>query len=71
MLVEDVKIGVILALAPSQVQIHCNLNSHTLRSCSEVRTLLFEYCRAQTDLASGGVVPLDFLDVGQRRGQEG
>ena len=30
---EDVKIGVILALAPLQVQNHCHLYSHILRCC--------------------------------------
>ena len=60
---EDVKIGVILALAPSQVQNHCHLNSHILKSHAEVRTMLFGYCPAQTDTDG-------FLDVGQRQRQE-
>ena len=46
---EDVKIGVILALAPLQVQNHCHLNSHIVRSYAQVRTMLFDYCRAQAD----------------------
>ena len=41
---EDVKIGVIFALAPSQVQNHCHLNSHILKSYAQVRTMLFDYC---------------------------
>ena len=56
---EDIKIGVILALAPLQVQNHCHLNSHILRSYAQVRTMLFDYCRAQADTAAGGAVPMD------------
>ena len=40
----DVKIGVILALAALQVQDHCHLNSHILRSYAQVRTIFFDYC---------------------------
>ena len=40
----DVKTGVILALAALQVQDHCHLNSHVLRSCAQVRTIFFDYC---------------------------
>ena len=46
MLDEDVKIGVILA---PQVENRCHLNSHILKSYAQVRTMLFDYCRAQTD----------------------
>ena len=56
---EDVKIGVPLALAPPQVQNHCHLNSHILKSDAQVRTMLFDYCRAQADTAAGDVVPMD------------
>ena len=35
---EDVKIGVILALAPPQVQNHSHLNSHILKSYEQVKT---------------------------------
>ena len=52
---EDVKIGVIVALAPPQVQDHCHLNSHILKSDAQVRTMLFDYCRAQADTATGDV----------------
>ena len=45
---EDVKIGVILALAPPHVQNHSHLNFHILKSYAQVRTMLFDYCRAQT-----------------------
>ena len=48
---EDVKMGVILALTPSQVQNHCHLNSHILKSYAQVRTMLFDCCRAQADTA--------------------
>ena len=36
---EDVRTGVILALAPHQVQNHCHLNSHILKSYAQVRML--------------------------------
>ena len=52
---EDVKIGVILALAPPQVQIHYHLNSHILKSYAQVRTMLIDSCRAQADTAAGDV----------------
>ena len=52
---EDVKISVIVALAPPQVQDHCHLNSHILKSDAQVRTMLFDYCRAQADTATGDV----------------
>ena len=56
---EDVKIGVMLALAPSQVQNNCHLNSHILKSCAQVRTRLFDCCRGLADTAAGDVVPMD------------
>ena len=56
---EDVKIGVILALAPPQGQNHCHLNSHILRSYAQVRTMLFDHCRAQADTAAVTQCPLD------------
>ena len=62
---EDVKIGVILALAPLQVQNHCHLNSHILRSYAQVRTMLFDYCRAQADTAAGDAVPMDLSMLGK------
>ena len=43
MLDEDVKIGVILALSARQVQNHCRLNSHILKSYAQVRTMLFDH----------------------------
>ena len=68
---EDVKIGVILAPTPSQAQNRCHLNSHTVKSCGQVRTTLFDYCRAQTDLASGGVVPMDLSTLGKGKDKKG
>ena len=62
---EDVKIGVILALAPLQVQNHCHLNSHILRSYAKVRTMLFDYCRAQADTAAGDAVPMGLSVLGE------
>ena len=56
---EDVKIGVAFALAPLQVQNHCHLNSHILKSYAQGRTMLFDHCRAQADTASGDAVPMD------------
>ena len=41
----EVKIGVICALAPPQVQNHCHLNSHIQKRYAPVRTVLFNYCR--------------------------
>ena len=62
---EDVKIGVILALAPLQVQNHCHLNSHILKSYAQVRTMLFDYCRAQADTTAGDAVPIDLSMLGK------
>ena len=62
---EDVKTGVILALAPLQVQNHCHLNSHILRSHTQVRTMLFDHCRAQADTAAGDAVPMDLSMMGK------
>ena len=61
----DVKIGVILALAPPQVQNHCRLNTHILR------TMLFDYCRAQADTAAGDAVPMDLSLLGKDKKGEG
>ena len=36
-----------------------------------VRKMLFDYCRAPTDLASGGVVPMDLSMLGKGKGKEG
>ena len=63
--VEDVKTGVIFASAPPQVQNHCHLNSHILRSYAQVRTILFDYCRAQADTAAGDAVPMDLSMLGK------
>ena len=46
---EDVKTGVILALAPPQVHNHYHLNSHILKSYAQVTTVLFDFCRAQRE----------------------
>ena len=62
---EDVKIGIILALSPLQVQNHCHLNSHILKRYAQVRTMLFDYCRAQADTAAGDVVPMDLSMLGK------
>ena len=68
---EDIKIGVILALAPSQVQNHYHLNSHTLNSYAQVRTMLFDHCRAQADTAAGDVVPMDLSMWGKGKKSKG
>ena len=68
---EDVKKGVFLALAPSQVQNHCHLNSHILQSYAQVRTMLFDNCRAQADTAAGDVVPMDLSMLGKCQGKKG
>ena len=62
---EDVKMGVILASAPLQVQNHCHLNSHIQRSYAQVRTKLFDCCRAQADTAAGDAVPMDLSMLGK------
>ena len=62
---EDVKIGVILALARPQGQNHCHLNSDILKSYAQVRTMLFDYCRAQADTAAGDAVPMDLSVLGK------
>ena len=62
---EDVKIVVILALAPLQVQNHCQLNSHIPKSYAQVRTMLFDYCRARADTAAGDAVPMDLSMLGK------
>ena len=68
---EDVKMGVILALAPPQVQNHCLFNSHILKSYAQVRTMLFDYCRAQADTAAGDVVPMDLSMLAKCKGKKG
>ena len=62
---ENVKIVVILAFSLAQVQNHCQLNSHILKSYAQVRTMLFDYCRAQAVTAAGDVVPMDFSMLGK------
>ena len=70
--IEDVKIGIIFALAPLQVQNHCHLNSYILRSYAQVRTMLFDHCRAQADTAAGDAVPMDLSMLGEGgRGKKG
>ena len=69
---EDVKIGVILALVPLQVQNHCHLNSHILKSYAQVRTMLFVFCRAQADTAAVDAVLVDLSMLGKGgRGKKG
>ena len=63
---EDVKMGVILALAPSQVQLPLELTH-----CSQVRTMLFDYCRAQEVMAAVDAVPMDLLMLGKGNGKKG
>ena len=62
---EDVKIGVILALSLPQVQKHCHLNSHILKSYAQVSTMLFDNCRAQADTAASDAVPMDLSMLGK------
>ena len=61
------KISVILALAPLSVQNHFLVNSHILKSCAQVRTMLFDYCWAQADVAAANYVQVDLsmLSKGQ------
>ena len=68
---EDVEIGVILALAPPQVQNHCHLNSHILKRYAQVRTKLFGYCRAQADTAAGDAVLMDLSVLGKGKKGKG
>ena len=67
---EDVKIGVILALAPPQALKNCHLNSQILKSYAKVRTMLFDYCPAQADTAACDAVPMDLSVLGNRRRQQ-
>ena len=67
---EDVKMGVTLALAPSKVQNHCHLNSHILKSCAQVRTMLIDHCRAQADTAVGDGVTMDLSMLGRGKGKK-
>ena len=48
-----------------QVQNHCHLNSHTRKSNAQVRTILFDYCRAQAGTAVGDAVPMDLSMLGK------
>ena len=68
---EDVKIGVIFALAPSQVQNHCHLNSHILKSYAQISTMLFDYCRSHADTGAGDVVPMDLSMLGKSNDKKG
>ena len=54
---EDVKIGVILALAPPSVHNHYHLNPQILKSYAQVRTMLSDYCRAHEHVAVSENVP--------------
>ena len=67
---EDVKISVLLALAPAPMQNHCHLNTHRhiLKSCAQVTTMLFDYCRAQP---AGDVAPMDLSMLGKGKGRKG
>ena len=65
------EMGVILALAPPQAQHHSHLNSPILKSYAQVRTMLFEECRAQADTAAGYVVPVDLSTLGEAKGKKG
>ena len=56
---EDVKIGFKLPLPPPQVQNHCHLNSHILKSYPQLITMLFDCCRALADTAAGDGVHMD------------
>ena len=56
---ENVKIGVKLPLPLPQVQNHCHLNSHILKSYPQLITKLFDYCRALADTAAGDGVHMD------------
>ena len=67
---EDVKIGVNLALAPPSAQNHCRLNSHILISHTHVRTILFDCCRAQTDVAPRTTCRMDLWMPGRQGGQK-
>ena len=62
---EDVKIGVILAFAPLQVQNHCHLTSHILKSYAQVTTMLHDYCGAPADTAAGDAVAMDLSMLGK------
>ena len=68
---EDVKIGVTLALALPQVQNHCHLNAHILMSFAQVRTMLFDFCRAQADTAAGYAEPMDLSVLGKGKTRKG
>ena len=57
-------------LAPPQVQNHCHLNSHILKSHARVRTLLFDYGRAQADTAASDAVPMDLSMLGKGKGEK-
>ena len=67
---EDIKIGV-TPLALPQVQNHCHLNSHILMSIAQVRTMLFDFCRAQADTAAGYAEPMDLSVLGKGKTRKG
>ena len=62
---EDFKIGVMLAPAPPPAQNHCHLNSHILKVFAQARTMPFESCRAQTEVAASENVPTDLPMFGK------
>ena len=62
---EDFQIGVVLAPAPPPAQIHCHLNSHILEGFAHARTMLFDSCRAQAEVAASENVPMDLSMSGK------
>ena len=59
MLDDDVKIGVILAMAPVAVQSLCHLNAPDLKTYGAVRLVVMEHCRAQVDIGIEMSGPMD------------
>ena len=55
----------VLALAPISVRNRCHLNSHILKSNTQVRTMHFDSCRAQADVAAPKNVPMDLSMLGK------
>ena len=47
------------------------MNSHILKSYAQVRTMLFDYCRAQADTAAGDVACMDRSMLGKGKGKKG
>ena len=70
---EDVKIGVILALAPPSVQNHCHLSSHIFKSYAQVRTLICDYCRTHADVLASDFLSMDLSMLGkvEKKGKGG